>query len=105
MKLSALMSLTFVFLAGPLHALDDPNDTGRGCLVEGLDPNGDGFLSIRTGPGTGHQEVARASNGDALLFDSAECRGQWCFAKDLVSNNRSTGVNGWFYTAWCQFYP
>jgi hypothetical protein len=76
-----------------------------GCLVTGLDPNGDGFLSIRTGPGTGHREIARVRNGDALFLDTRECRGKWCLAEGGAVNGRQTDLRGWFYTAWCEFYP
>ena len=76
-----------------------------GCLVKGLDPNGDGFLSVRSGPGTGHAEIARVRNGDALFLDTRKCRGNWCFAEGASVNNRNTNLTGWFYTAWCEFYP
>lgn len=76
-----------------------------GCLIKGLDPNGDGFLSIRRGPGTQHAEIARARNDDALFLDTRKCQGKWCLAEGGVIDKRETNLTGWFYTAWCEFYP
>lgn len=76
-----------------------------GCLLTGLDPNGDGFLSIRTGPSSKNKEIARVRNGDALFIDTRECKGKWCFARGASVNNKDTKLSGWFYTAWCEFYP
>ncbi|SLN74442.1 hypothetical protein ROJ8625_04059 [Roseivivax jejudonensis] len=76
-----------------------------GCLVRGLDPNGDGFLSVRTGPGSDYREIARVRNGDSLFLDTRECRGNWCISQGAVVNDRRTDLRGWFYTAWCEFYP
>ena len=76
-----------------------------GCLVTGLDPNGDGFLSIRKGPSSKQTEIARVRNGDALFIDTRECQGNWCYARGASVNNRQTDLTGWFYTAWCEFYP
>jgi uncharacterized protein YgiM (DUF1202 family) len=40
-----------------------------GCLsstVLGLDPNGDGFLAVRTGPGTDYRKIDELYNGDKV---------------------------------------
>lgn len=34
--------------------------------VAGLDPRGDGFLAVRTGPGTRHREIDRIYNGQMV---------------------------------------
>lgn len=36
-------------------------------VVAGLDPNGDGFLAVRTGPGTDYRMVAKLTNGAVVL--------------------------------------
>ncbi|WP_232824809.1 hypothetical protein [Primorskyibacter marinus] len=98
------LSLTGLSEAGPAHAqAAEPWETG--CLVTGLDPNGDGFLSVRRGPGSQHQEIARVHNGDALFFDNRQCQGKWCFAEGGSIENTQSDIRGWFYTAWCEFYP
>jgi len=43
--------------------------------VTGLDPDGDGFLSVRVGPGTGYDETDRLYNGD--LVHVCEQVGSW----------------------------
>jgi hypothetical protein len=51
----------------PFSILED--DQAAGCLaasVTGLDPNGDGFLAVRTGPGTGYRKVDQLYNGDRV---------------------------------------
>jgi hypothetical protein len=34
--------------------------------IHGLDPEGDGFLAVRTGPGTDHEQVDALHNGDVV---------------------------------------
>lgn len=43
--------------------------------VEGLNPNGDGFLAVRTGPGSNYRKIDQIYNGDIV----ADCnrRGKW----------------------------
>jgi len=36
--------------------------------VYGLDPAGDGFLSVRAGPGTGYKELDRLHNADRVIL-------------------------------------
>ncbi|SMC43400.1 hypothetical protein [Primorskyibacter flagellatus] len=102
--ISACLSAASVSATGPVLAqAAEPWETG--CLVTGLDPNGDGFLSVRRGPGSQHQEIARVHNGDALFFDNRQCQGKWCFAEGGSIENTQSNIRGWFYTAWCEFYP
>lgn len=37
-----------------------------GSLVAGLDPQGDGFLAVRSGPGTGYRQIDALYNGNAV---------------------------------------
>ena len=37
-----------------------------GSQVAGLDPNGDGFLAVRTGPGTDFRKIDELHNGDTV---------------------------------------
>jgi hypothetical protein len=46
-----------------------------GATVMGLDPDGDGFLSVRTGPGTGFSKLDHLSNGDGVRTCARS--GQW----------------------------
>ena len=75
-----------------------------GCLVRGLDPNGDGFLAVRSGPGTGYPQIDSLRNGDAA-FLGAQCEGRWCYVDGGAKNGRETALRGWIYDAWCEFYP
>jgi Caspase domain/Bacterial SH3 domain len=43
--------------------------------VRGLDPNGDNFLSVRTGPGTGFGEIDRLYTGNKVRICSSQ--GKW----------------------------
>lgn len=47
-----------------------PPDSEAACFgvaeVMGLDPNGDGFLAVRTGPGAGYPMIAKLRNGDRV---------------------------------------
>ncbi|MEQ6250019.1 hypothetical protein ABMC89_14085 [Sulfitobacter sp. HNIBRBA3233] len=75
------------------------------CIMTHLDPNGDGFLSIRTGPGSQYREIARVRNGDSMPIDTRKCQGKWCFAESASINGRRTDLTGWFHTGWCQMIP
>lgn len=56
--------------------------------VRGLDPNGDNFLAVRTGPGTGFQEIDRIFTGDKVSICSS--KGKWYRVK-------YGGGSGWVY--------
>ncbi|RIA00628.1 hypothetical protein D1122_02985 [Cereibacter sphaeroides] len=90
---------------GPAPAQGAAEPWEAGCLLTGLDPAGDGFLSIRQGPASASVEIARAWNGDALFFDQRQCQGKWCLAEGGVIGGQRSAVRGWFHTAWCEFYP
>ena len=77
--------------------------TDTGCLVTGLDPNGDGFLALRTGPGSHYQQIGSLHNGDAAYMRA--CLGKWCYVENGAHNGREARFRGWIYTAWCEFYP
>ena len=49
--------------------------TCSGSVVAGLDPQGDGFLAVRSGPGTGYGMIDRLHNGDQVAVFGA--RGDW----------------------------
>jgi hypothetical protein len=102
---SCLAAALAIGTSGNVMAQQAAEPWRAGCLVTGLDPNGDGFLSVRSGPGTQHQEIARVRNGDALYHDTRKCQGQWCFAEGGSVDGQETNLTGWFYTAWCEFYP
>lgn len=104
-SLSAAIALALTSLAPTAGHAQAAEPWEAGCLVTGLDPNGDGFLSVRTGPSSSNREIARVRNGDALFLDTRKCQGKWCYAEGASVNNRQTNLTGWFYTAWCEFYP
>ncbi len=84
LRASALIGLGFLLVLTlqpqPLHAQDtervavslasqpsmDPcPDRGE---VQGLDPQGDGFLAVRTGPSTEREQVDELHNGDVVML-------------------------------------
>ncbi len=66
-----------------------PSDAcNRFGKVRGLDPNGDNFLSVRTGPGTGYEEIDRIFNGNGVSICSQQ--GKWLKVK-------YGGGRGWVY--------
>lgn len=70
------MTLALLLLAGaagaqdldvPFQIFEDEQAAGcAGSYVAGLDPNGDGFLAVRTGPGTGYRKIDQLYNGDLV---------------------------------------
>ncbi|GHA54972.1 hypothetical protein GCM10008927_21010 [Amylibacter ulvae] len=62
--------------------------------VEGLNPNGDGFLAVRTGPGSKYRKIDQIYNGDIV----ADCnqRGKW-HGIFYGPNNKK---KGWVHGNW-----
>jgi hypothetical protein len=73
-----------------------PDDQIAGCagsVVAGLDPNGDGFLSVRTGPGTEYRKIDEIHNGDSVR--TCDARGAWIAIVYGPSNKK-----GWVHGRW-----
>ena len=54
------------------------DDQAAGCglsVVVGLNPGGDGFLAVRSGPGTEYRQIDELHNGD--LVRTCAIHGQW----------------------------
>ncbi|WP_167360249.1 SH3 domain-containing protein [Sulfitobacter dubius] len=76
--------------------LIEEDEQAAGCLgasVEGLDPNRDGFLAVRTVPGTNYRKIDELHNGDGV--------------RPCVRNGNWWGVyygnprrNGWVHGNW-----
>lgn len=76
MKTTALLVLALLSLSG--SALGQTlvvdfqiteDDQAAGCLgatVTGLKPNGDGFLAVRSGPGSHYAQIDALHNGDVV---------------------------------------
>lgn len=79
-----------------------PQDAG--CLVKGLDPNGDGFLALRSGPGTEYLQIGSLRNGDAAYI-YAPNNGRWLYVENGSMGGREAKFRGWIYDAWCEIYP
>ena len=60
--------------------------------VGGLDPNGDGFLALRTGTGANAQRVAKMTEGTPLEVLGSE--GQWYYVRLM------DGRIGWAHSIW-----
>lgn len=82
---------------------DGPYVSDTGCLVKGLNPNGDGFLALRRGPGTKYKQIGSLRNGDAAYL--RKCEGKWCYVENGALNGREARFKGWIYDKWCEFYP
>ncbi len=66
--------------------VDTCNGYGR---VVGLDPNGDNFLSVRTGPGSGFNEITRLYTGNEVSICSRS--GKW------LRVIYGAGAKGWVF--------
>ncbi|MEO0495894.1 MAG: SH3 domain-containing protein [Pseudomonadota bacterium] len=84
-------------------------DTCALAEVHGLNPNGDGFLAVRSAPGTEYRELDRVYNGNRVwVFNQV---GDWfgiVYGVDEVDcspingNNpvRADGKQGWVHQNW-----
>lgn len=72
-----------------------PPDAQAACFgvatVMGLDPNGDGFLAVRSGPGSNYRMLAKVHNGDRLGVYGKQ--GRW-YAISHGADNRLGWVHG-----------
>lgn len=74
--------------------LEDAQAAGcAGSIVSGLDPNGDGFLAVRTGPGSNYAKLDELHNGDMV--------------RTCVGSGRWVGIyygqprrKGWVHSNW-----
>lgn len=94
-----------IMLATPLSAqtLDVPFDTycppdaQAACFgvatVMGLNPDGDGFLAVRTGPGSDYPMIAKIHNGDRV--GTYGRKGDW-HAISFGADDRL----GWAHGSW-----
>lgn len=112
MKYARCLAVSAIVLIGMAPALAQsvappPPDPSyeSGCRVQGLNPKGDGFLAIRTGPGTQYRKIGELYNGN-YAYMSRPCRGKWCYADSISRDGRrNLPVKGWIHTGWCFLYP
>lgn len=60
--------------------------------VRDLDPEGDGFLAVRAGPGSGYRTIDRLVNGDQVYVFVT--KGHWC------GITYRDGRKGWSHKKW-----
>ncbi len=72
--------------------VDDQAACYASSRVAGLDPNGDGFLAVRKGPGSGHAMIDRLHNGDVVEVITSQ--GKWFGVR--YGNDRL----GWVHSNW-----
>lgn len=78
--------------------LEDDQAAGcSGAQVRGLDPNGDGFLAVRTGPGSNYQKIDELTNGDSVR--PCVQKGKW-FGVYYGSPRRKGWVHGNWLGGW-----
>lgn len=100
---SLLVALSPVALSA--QQLDVPFDTycppnaEAACFgvatVMGLDPNGDGFLALRSGPGSGYRMLAKLPNG--LKVNHYGTEGSW---SKLGVESGGREILGWAHRNW-----
>ncbi|WP_350335660.1 SH3 domain-containing protein [Coralliovum pocilloporae] len=93
------------------HADGDFDTCGLG-QVKGLKANGDGFLAVRSGPGSSYKKLDELHNGDRVwLFDQ---KGKWlgvvydvnqvdCSPISEDRPVRQKGKKGWIHSNWVKF--
>lgn len=104
-----LATALIVSTPGFTQSLDVPIEMHSQCgdsRVIGLDPNGDGFLSVRSGPGTEFRKLDEVYNGDRVRIFSE----QWPWVGivyGMIPNWGSGQCNiprglrrGWVHTNW-----
>ncbi|VTZ59422.1 integron [Sinorhizobium medicae] len=99
-----------------IEADPDTDACGGNGVVEGLDPLGDGFLAVRSGPGPKHAEIDRLYNSEEVYFCTV--MGKWF---GVVYSNQRQHCNvtapwistqpytwpcksGWVHQKWVRLY-
>lgn len=92
-----------------IEKADEDLDTCALGEVHGLKKDGDGFLAVRTGPGTANQQIDHVINGDRVwVFNQS---GEWygvVYGVDEVDCSpveedvpvRAEGKKGWVHSRW-----
>jgi uncharacterized protein YraI len=85
-------SLAVAGLAAGLLVLSAAAMPAAADYVTGLDPYGDNFLSLRTGPGGGYPEIMRM--GENTILEVLETAGPWYHVR------LRDGTMGWAHSRW-----
>ena len=103
------VSLSVPVIVGKVPEYDACGSNG---VVKGLDPHGDGFLAVRSGPGSQYQMLDKLLEGQAVFV--CDDRGQW-LGVVYTRGNQDCGVDsaldrpkpysgpcfsGWVYRNW-----
>lgn len=87
--------LAVALLAAPTQAQylmlggDDMDACASNGQVVGLRADGDNFLAVRAGPGTGHAKIDQLHNGDAVFV----CTGAGAWMGIVYGGGRDCGVS------------
>ncbi len=95
MKQKVWVTIAFVLtcicgeaLAQRLSVQPSPRDgLESSCVVEGLNPAGDNFLSIRSGPGTRYRKVGEVYTGYTINIERPCPTRNWYFADSIFTGN------------------
>ncbi len=83
MRIGRICALTALAFAASITAADP-------AVVCRLNPYGDNFLSLRTGPGAGYEEIDRMGPNTVLAILSG--RGAWLYVRTAY------GLSGWAHS-------
>ena len=113
---ACLLTLSFSALANDLDVpiIEQGGDghvaTCASSTVVGLDPKGDGFLAVRSGPGSQYRKLAELHNGDVVYeFDHkgpwrgvvyGETQGDECAS--MKTRPVTNPKKGWVHSKWLQ---
>jgi uncharacterized protein YgiM (DUF1202 family) len=94
-----------------MERASDGLDTCALGQVTGLKADGDGFLAVRSGPGSGHTKLDELHNGDRVwLFEQ---KGEWigivygvedlsCSPVETDREVKTDGKKGWVHENWIE---
>jgi hypothetical protein len=122
MVLLATLAVPAIAAQNPSVPVIPGNGDGDACpgngIVSGLNPQGDGFLAVKSGPGIGFQRIDKLYNGEEVYI--CEVRGDWIGViytrkGDMARCNVSgpwrratpyTGpcLSGWAHRNWIELY-
>ena len=79
-------------------------DGESACRIEGLNPRGDNFLAVRTGPGSKYRMVGKLRPGDTVGLDRNPAGGGWEYSDEMSRNGKRLRLRGFFFGKYCRVY-
>ena len=75
------------------------------CRVSGLNPRGDNFLAIRSGPGSRYRKVGEVYTNYTMNMDRPCPNRKWCYSDQIYDEaGNPVRLRGYFFNRYCPVF-